>query len=130
MSIRTEKAGKEVQRALSEIMLSYAGPFHAGLITITTVRMSSDLRIANAYLSIFGGTNAPKDVLAGLNNVKSEIRYQLGQKVQMRFVPEVRLFLDDTLEEINHIQDLVKKAEDDIQPIDEIALSNSKKRRR
>jgi ribosome-binding factor A len=123
MSIRTDRAAKEVQRAMSEILMPFASQFHAGLITVTSVKMSPDLRIANTYLSIFGGQNGPEEVLSGLKNVRGEIRSKLGSKIKMRFVPEVRMFLDDTLEQIEHIQDLVEKAGDKEHPIDESVLS-------
>ncbi len=126
MSIRTDRAAKEVQKAMSEILMPFASQFHAGLITVTSVRMSPDLRIANTYLSIFGGKNKPEEVLKGLKNVQGEIRSQLGRKIQMRFVPEIRMFLDDTLDQIEHIQGLVGKAGEGAQPLDDSVLTRKK----
>jgi ribosome-binding factor A len=126
MSVRTDRAAKEVQRALSDIMLTVASEMHAGLITVTSVRMSPDLRIANTYLSIFGGKTSAADVMLGLENRKAEIRMELGAKVRMRFVPEIRFFLDDTLDQMEHIHDLITKAENNVNPIDESALSRKR----
>ncbi len=126
MSIRTERTAKEVQKAMSEILMPYASQFHAGLITVTSVRMSPDLRIANIYLSIFGGKNDSEEVLLGLKNIKGEIRTKLGSKIKMRFVPEIRMFLDDTLEQIEHIQYLVEKANEGEHPIDDSVLSRKR----
>lgn len=126
MSVRTDRAAKEVQRALSDIMLLVATELHAGLITVTSVRMSPDLRIANTYISIFGGQTSAADVMIGLENRKAEIRMQLGSKVRMRFVPEIRFFLDDTLDQMEHIHNLITKAEKNVIPIDESALSRKR----
>lgn len=108
MSIRTEKVASVIKRALSEPLRELASEhLPGGLVTITSVRTSKDLRIANIYLSIFGKDVSPGKFLTLLENKKGMLRSTLGANVKLRFTPDLRFFLDDTLDQMEHIQDLL-----------------------
>lgn len=80
------------------------------LISVSVVRVSSDLSIAKAYLSIFPSEKATELLKAIRANTKA-IRYDLGQRVhlQLRKIPELSFFIDDSLDYIEHIDDLLKQ---------------------
>lgn len=99
-----------------------AADYGAGLITVTIVRVSSDLSVAKAYLSIFGGKKSSEEVIEAIEHDKGEIRMLLASKIRMRFVPNLNFYLDDTLDEIDKIKDLTEKASKDEVPIDESKL--------
>lgn len=99
-----------LQRELANIFLQDSRNVYKCMITVTNVTITSDLSIARAYLSIYNAQD--KDVIISLikENAK-DIRYRLGQQVrhQLRVVPTLEFFLDDTLDYLEHIDELLKK---------------------
>jgi len=80
------------------------------MVSVTRTKISPDLSICTAYLSIFPSEKG-EEILANINaNVKA-IRYELGTRVrnQLRIVPELRFFIDDSLDYIDRIDELLKK---------------------
>ena len=81
-----------------------------GMVSVTKCRISPDLSICTAYLSIFPSDKG-EEIVKNVNaNVKT-IRYELGTRVrnQLRIIPELRFFIDDSLDYIEHIDELLKK---------------------
>ena len=79
-------------------------------MSVTKCRISPDLSICTAYLSIFPSDKG-EEIVKNVNaNVKT-IRYELGTRVrnQLRIIPELRFFIDDSLDYIEHIDELLKK---------------------
>lgn len=113
MSIRTERVASVIQQALSRPLGKLASEISAGLITVTSVRMSPDLRIAKVYLSIFGGQLAPEKVLARIEEHAKHIRHEVASTVQLRYAPELRFYLDDTLDNMDRINSLLKKVREE-----------------
>lgn len=110
-SVRQQKVARLIQKELSEIFQHDGATYSGGaLLTITTVRVTSDLSIARVYLSIFAASDS-KAVIANLKAVTKEIRYKLGQRVklQLRIVPELKFLEDDTLDFIERIDELLKQ---------------------
>jgi ribosome-binding factor A len=110
-SLRQQKVNKLLAKELAEIFRSEARSlFGGGFITVTTVRVSPDLSSAKVYLSIM----ATKDRQAIFKLVESQnkvIRKQLGLIVgkQLRIVPELMFFIDDSLDYAMKIEELLKK---------------------
>ena len=80
------------------------------MISVTRVRVSPDLSICTAYLSVFPSERS----IELLNNIESNlktIRYELGTRIhnQLRIIPELRFFIDDSLDYIDRIDELLKK---------------------
>lgn len=107
---RQLKISRLLQKDLGEIFQLELKHLVAGsLITVTKVNVSPDLSVAKVYLSVFGA----KDKAALVNGMKShmrEIRYILGGRVrhQLRVIPELQFFLDDSLDYIEKIDKLLK----------------------
>ncbi len=83
---------------------------HGTMVSVTRVKISPDLSICTAYLSIFPSDKG-EELMKNINaNVKT-IRYELGTRVrnQMRIIPELRFFIDDSLDYIEHIDELLGK---------------------
>lgn len=107
---RQQKIAAMLQRELADILLMDSRNIYRCMITVTNVTISPDLSIARAYLSIY---NTPdKEAVMGLikDNTK-DIRYRLGQKIrnQIRVVPSLEFFIDDTLDYMERIDELLKK---------------------
>ena len=83
---------------------------HGVLVSVSVVRISPDMSYARAYLSVFPSERAEEIVKNINDNVKS-IRYELGTRVryQLRIIPELKFFVDDSLDYAAHIDELLKK---------------------
>ena len=110
-SKRQQKFAGVIQKDLAEIFQREGMNFLPGImVTITKVRVTPDLAIARVYLSFFNSTN---NSLA-LNTIKShsnEIRYKLGNRIkdQVRIVPQLDFFLDDTSDYVEHMDKIFDK---------------------
>jgi ribosome-binding factor A len=77
------------------------------VITVPEVRMTPDLKIANAYVMPLGGLHA-EEIVAALNRHRKFIRGQVAPQVNMKFAPELRFFVDDTFDEASRIDSLLR----------------------
>jgi ribosome-binding factor A len=84
-----------------------------GMITVVSVKMSPDIRIAKVYVSIFRSKTPREILIKRLNTHMPEIRKQLAGSVDMKYVPELRFYLDDTLDAAEHIDKLLKEVRKD-----------------
>ena len=109
MSIRQEKVASLIRRDVGEILQQNGSNFLPGkMITVTVVRVSPDLGFGKIFVSIFP-TDAPKEDLEKLRSHASEVRHELGKRVkhQLRIVPEIAFFYDDSLDYAERINDLL-----------------------
>ena len=109
-STRQKKVSRLIQKELADIFLRKCKEVAPGkLISITIVRVSPDLSFAKIFLSIFPSLNR-NEVLTSIQDHTTKIRYELGQKVrsQLRIVPELAFYIDDSLDYIDNIDKLLK----------------------
>jgi ribosome-binding factor A len=107
---RMKKVARLLQKELAEIFLFESkNLFEGAFITVTQVRVSPDLSYAKAYLSMFKVAK-PNDMLSHITVQKKEIRKRLGEKVrhQLRIVPDLEFFIDDSLDYFENIDKLLK----------------------
>lgn len=107
---RQNKIARLIQKDLSNIFQAQTRQKRNLLVSVSVVRISPDLSVAKAYLSIFPSEKA-QEVLKNVNEHASEIRYELGQleRHQLRIIPELKFFLDDSLDYVENIDRLLKK---------------------
>jgi ribosome-binding factor A len=108
MSIRTEKVAEEIKHQIAGILTRDLAELHLGLVTVTRVRISKDLKNAKIYLSFIGNKEPSEVCLEKVKNRKKQIRMHLGSKVHLRFVPELDFYFDDTIEYASRIDELIK----------------------
>ena len=77
------------------------------VITVPEVRMTPDLKLANAYVMPLGGQHAD-EIVAALNRHRKFIRGRVAPQINMKFAPEIRFFVDDTFEEASRIDALLR----------------------
>ena len=107
---RQQKIARLLQKELGDIFLLYAKKMQGTLITVTAVRISPDLSVARAHLSIFPADKV-KSVLEQVNTDTKSIRYDLGKRVrlQLRIIPELYFHIDDSLDYLENIDNLLKQ---------------------
>ena len=105
-STRIEKIARLLQKELSEIFRLETAKTTGVLVSVSAVRVSPDLSIARVYLSVFPGDKANAIVNNISANAKS-VRYDLAQRVryQLRKVPELNFYVDDSRDYIQHSDD-------------------------
>lgn len=105
---RQAKISRLLQKELSEILRLQTAKTHGILVSVSAVRISPDLSIAKAYLSIFPSSKA-QEILENITRNAKTIRYELAQKVrfQLRKTPELSFYLDDSLDYIENIDKLL-----------------------
>ncbi len=109
-STRLQKINRLVQKELSEIFRRETAKTHGTLVSVSSVRVSPDLSVANVRLSIFPSENA-QTIIDNINQNEKGIRYQLAQQTrhQLRRCPELKFHIDDSLDYIEHIDELLSK---------------------
>lgn len=107
-STRQAKIARLLQKELSEIFRQQTAKTHGVIISVSAVRVTPDLSIARAYLSVFPSDNAKAMIESITKNAKT-IRYELAQRVrfQLRKTPELQFYLDDSLDYIDNIDHLL-----------------------
>ncbi|WP_343700213.1 30S ribosome-binding factor RbfA [Chitinophaga sp.] len=108
---RQKQVGQLVQEELSNIFMRMGfNVTEGGMISISSVKMTPDLLEARVYLSMFQ-IRSPEEMMARVKEKTGEIRRELGNRVgkQLRRVPELIFFLDDTLDHVFRMEELFKK---------------------
>ncbi|MFM8472868.1 MAG: 30S ribosome-binding factor RbfA [Candidatus Kapaibacterium sp.] len=108
MSVRTEKVAGEVHKALSPVMDAFAREHGGGLLTITKVVMSPDLSIAKVYVSVFASKLAHPLLLKTLGAEAFRFKRALATELRLRLVPELRFFIDASLDEVERLTEILK----------------------
>jgi ribosome-binding factor A len=111
---RLQKIERQIQKDLSEIFLLQTRQLNGVMVSVTRVRMSPDLGLAKAYLSIFPAGKS-EELLDSINANKKAIRYDLGVRIgkQVRRIPELAFFMDDSLDYLENIDKLLNKDKED-----------------
>lgn len=110
-STRLTRVEKQIQKDLSEIFIPMSKSLASGkMITVTRVRLTPDLGLAKIYLSVFPSKGGQTDVDTVTTHT-SQIRNELGQRIrhQIRKIPELKFYLDDSLDYIENIDNLLKE---------------------
>lgn len=107
---RLNRVSRLLQKELASIFQSQTRAMHGVLVSVTRVKISPDLSICTSYLSIFPSDKS-EELLNNIRANEKTIRYDLGQRVrnQLRIVPELRFFIDDSLNYMERIDSLLKK---------------------
>ena len=106
---RQDKIARLLQKELGDIFLLQTKSMHGVLVSVSAVRISPDMSIARVYLSIFPSEKG-EELIKNINANMKSIRYELGTRVrfQLRIIPELKFFLDDSLDYLERIDELLK----------------------
>lgn len=109
MSIRSEKVSEEIKHQINSVLTKDLSGINAGLVTVTKVIMSRDLKTAKIYISFLGNKEPAEKIIDRINLRKKQIRMHLSSKIYLKNVPELFFYHDDTMEYANRIDELIKK---------------------
>ena len=109
-SNRIGRINEEIQRELSALIPAVKDPRVSGMISVTAVETTPDLRYAKAYISVLDKENGER-VLKGLRSASGCLRRELGSALKLRYTPELVFQLDDSIDKGAHILELLRSVE-------------------
>ncbi len=112
-STRQAKISRLLQKELSEIFRQQTAKTHGTIVSVSAVRVSPDLSVAKAYLSMFPSDKAQQMIMS-VNASAKTIRYELAKRVRfiLRKTPELQFYLDDSLDYLENIDHLLEEKHD------------------
>jgi ribosome-binding factor A len=107
---RIAKVNDAIRREISELLMrEIRDPRLGGLLSVTEVVTSADLRHAKVYVSVMGSEEERKQVEEGLAAASGFLRRGLGERLKIRYVPELAFFRDDSIERGSHLLELINE---------------------
>ena len=104
---RTDRIAEEIKKVISEMIQSeLKDPRVKGLISITKVTITKDLKFCKVYVSVMGADK--EEVLQGIKSGAGYMRKELGNRVQIRILPELQFVIDDSIEYGAHIDKVIR----------------------
>ena len=108
MAFKRERLEKIIAREISEILFSEVKDARLKLVTVTNVNLSGDLSIATIFYTVYGDELVRADTTKSLEDAKGFIRLNLGHRIEVKKVPELRFKYDESFEQGNRIEDILK----------------------
>ncbi|HLQ31442.1 MAG TPA: 30S ribosome-binding factor RbfA [Chloroflexota bacterium] len=109
MSRRTERVQSLIRHELGQILQQeLKDPRIEGLVSITAVHVTPDLRRARVFLSVYGSAEAEQHALQALTSAKAFLRHELGHRVGLRYAPELDLHIDHSLAYADEVSRILK----------------------
>ena len=107
---RSERVGELLIEVIADVLREDIRDPRITAVTITAAKVTKDLRQARIYFTILGGASENKDaVLAGLKSALGFIRARIGKQLKLRFVPAIEFFYDDSVDEAERIEKLLRQ---------------------
>ena len=106
-STRQNKVARLIQKELSEIFMAETRRMHGVIVSVSQCRISPDMSICRVYLSVFPSERAA-EIVDNITANQKQVRYELGTRMrhQLRIIPELKFFVDDSLDYAQHIDEL------------------------
>ena len=114
---RTSRIGEVIMRELAQMIQQEVSDPRVGMVTVSHVDVSSDLKYAKVYVTRLTGVESDQDVdecIAGLTNAAGFLKRGIAKRVEIRTVPELRFYYDKSLEHGFHMDELIAKANKDL----------------
>jgi ribosome-binding factor A len=106
---RSDRVGDLILEVIAELLRKDIRDPRVQTVTLTGVKVSKDLRNARVYFNILGGQDSRTNASAGLKSAGGFIRSKVGKQLSLRFVPAIEFTYDDSEDEAQRIDDLLKQ---------------------
>lgn len=112
---RSDRVGGQIQKVLSDILLKKIKDPRLEAATITSVKMSRDLKFARVYFVTSGGKESMEEAIEGFKSALGYVKRKLAAQLGLRYMPELRFFYDDSFDYGSHMDKIIKivKSEDE-----------------
>lgn len=109
MSHRPGRLAEALKKEISDLLMHDIKDPRLGFVTITTVEVSPDLRLARVYASVLGDVDQQKATADVLNKVTGYIRSEIGKRIRLKYTPEIVFKLDNSIERGTRIIKLMEE---------------------
>ena len=110
MTRRTDRINGLLRQEISQLLSRELNdPRLSGVVSITHVETTTDLRYARVHVSVLGGREERETVLSGINSAAGFMRRELGVRLSLRYIPELKFILDESIEVADHIFNLMDR---------------------
>lgn len=110
-SLRHQRVRELLKRALGEILRRELSVTEAGLVTINDVGVSADLHSASVFVGLLGNAAQKKRARELLEADRGRFQYLLGQAVVLKYTPQIRFVVDDSIEKGNRVLEIIEELE-------------------
>ena len=109
---RSDRVAQQIQDIISNIIATKVIVQGLGLATVTKVKTAQNLRFSRIYLSFMGNSVDPEELVKLMNYNIKEYRFHLGKELQIKYVPQIKFYYDNTFEEMEKINKLIHSSKD------------------
>ncbi len=113
---RQDRVSALIQRELSEVIQRVVKDPRVAFCTVTHVEVSSDLKYVDVKVSVIGSLEQKEATLAGLKSAAGFLRREISRRLTLKYSPELRFNLDDSVDHLMKIDGLLKQIEDEEEP--------------
>ena len=110
---RAVRVGDQILKEIAILLLNRVKDPRVQDVTMTGIDLSNDLKLARVYFSVMGDKSDIERALAGLNSAKGFIKREIGLRMQLRYVPEIKFLHDASLESGSHLDRIFKEIQKD-----------------
>jgi ribosome-binding factor A len=107
---RSRRVGEQIQRELAELVQRELKDPRLGMVTISAVEVSKDLSVAKVFFTVLNPGHDPEQTLRGLSHAAGFLRRELGHRMKLRVVPELRFQYDRSIEDGSRLSALIDEA--------------------
>ena len=109
---RADRVSELIKQSLSEIISKQIKDPRLEMATITHVKVARDLKSARIYFTTHGGSRKVDAAMQGFQSATGFVKRELGQKLRLRYMPQIQFFYDDTLDQASRIDSILKSLHD------------------
>ena len=95
---RSDRVASQIQREIAELLRTEVKDAELGMVTLSDVELSRDLAVAKLYVSFLGSRLPANQCIKKLNTRVPELRHELGKRIRIRVLPELRFVYDDSID--------------------------------
>jgi ribosome-binding factor A len=106
---RSKRVAELLREEISQIITKETKDPLIGLVTVTHVKLTDDLKSARVYVSVLGDVEKRKGCLTGLERAKNWIRNELGHRMELKYTPKLTFCYDETIDYAQNIEAILKK---------------------
>jgi ribosome-binding factor A len=110
---RAERVSMKIQQTVTELLSKKMQDPRVEMATISGVKMTSDLRIAYIYVTVFGDRDRRLQVLEGFKNSKGFIKKRIAPKLGLKYMPDLKFIYDDSFDKAAKMDELIQSASND-----------------
>ena len=117
---RSDRVASQMQRELADLIRTLVGNPELGMVTLSDVELSRDLAVAKLFVSFLGASLPPNKSVKLLNEKVPELRRELGRRIRIRVLPELRFVYDDSIERGMRMDSLLQGLSIESEPSGEV----------